>query len=99
MPILARMHASGSQPPVTIAIFGIASSVFAAIFAGNLRTPLATGVLVHWATFGRMTFLRHFPTWMTSGMFEPTGTSFSLKFPFESVRVVTTGEPETAAPH
>src|SRR5262249_39787683 len=80
MPILASMHASGSQPPVTMAIFGMDSSAFVT-FAGNFNTPLETGVFVHWATFGRMNFLRHFPTWMTSGMFDPTGTSFSLKLP------------------
>ena len=52
------------------------------------------------ATFGIVISRRHFPTWITSGMFAPLGTSLvespSTKFPFASVVVQTSGSPDSA---
>jgi hypothetical protein len=58
-----------------------------------------SGLSTHCFTLGSTICRRHFPIWMTSGMFEPTGTSFSVNFPCVSVSVVTTGEPLATPPH
>jgi len=96
MPIFGRMHASGSQPPVTAAIFGMSPSLR---LRGSRSMLPATGLSTHCFTWGRTNWRRHLPIWTTSGMFEPTGTSLRTKSPFASVSVVTMGEPETVEPH
>ena len=56
-----------------------------------------SGMSAHAGTFAIVTSRRHLPTWMTSGMLAPAGTSArvtQLKLPAASVLVLTSGMPD-----
>jgi hypothetical protein len=65
--------------------------------AGKVVSAAATDVVTHEATLGTTTWRRHRPTWMTSGMFAPTGTLPSENVPSTAVTVLTRGEPDAVA--
>ena len=97
MPILRSTHSKGSHPPVVTAICGMSPSL---CLAGNRITfGLDMGLSVQAFTWGMVSCLRHLPSWMTSGMFWPTGTFFSTKRPSEPVSAVTRGAPLASTPH
>jgi hypothetical protein len=50
-------------------------------------------------TLGMVTWRRHLPTWITSGMFVPVGTFSSTKRPAVSESAVAIGWPEAVALH
>jgi hypothetical protein len=52
---------------------------------------------VQGSTRGSVTWRRHLPTCITSGMLSPVGTFSSVKRPAVSVMPATTGLPETLA--
>src|SRR3954463_14205904 len=82
MPSLVRMHASGSQPPVTTAIRGISPSVR---FLGSLNMPSGSAVSVHATISGTITVRRHLPVVMMIGTFIPGGTPSRWNLPSGSV--------------
>ena len=57
-----------------------------------------SAIAAHAGTFAIVTSRRHLPTWMTSGMLAPAGTSAlelpSVKLPAVSVLVSTIGMPD-----
>ena len=93
MPIFSSKHSSGSAEPVTIAIFGRSPSLLVLGQAMSCRRRAASTRSP--ARSAMITWRRHLPSWMTSGMLVPTGTLVSVKLPLESVVVMTTGSPET----
>ena len=54
---------------------------------------------LHAATLGIVTWRRQRPSWITSGMFVPTGTFLRVNLPSTPVTALTSGEPEACAPH
>jgi hypothetical protein len=48
---------------------------------------------------GMVTWRRHLPIWITSGMLLPVGTFSSLKRPWVSVSAVVIGSPDGTASH
>ena len=50
-------------------------------------------------TIGSVICRRHFPVWMTTGMFVPTGTFCIVKFPDASDSALATGWPDAMVPH
>ena len=58
-----------------------------------------SAVLTQDATLGIVIFLRQRPSWITSGMFAPTGTFCSSNVPSGAVFVLTSGDPLTSLPH
>ncbi len=54
-----------------------------------------TAPLVHAAGALNVVWRRHLPSWMTIGMFVPTGTFFSVNVPSTAVVVDTSGLPVT----
>ena len=95
MPILVSRHSNGSALPEARAICGRSPS---ALFRGRRESVASSGVSAHSATLATVICRRHLPTWMTSGMFLPTGTLSSLNLPAASVIALTSGSPETL-PH
>src|ERR1700734_2714914 len=102
MPILRITHSSASTTPVEKAISGMSPVEspagqlgFPVRHCGMFVSVAGTGVVTHAGTFGIVTWRRHLPSWMTSGMFAPTGTFPSEKVPLTAVTVLTSGEPET----
>src|SRR5690349_4373692 len=81
-PIFDMMHASGSQPPVTIAIFGMSPSER---FFGRRSWPSITGVSTHFATYGIVVCRRHLPVVTTIGTSVPGGTFSRTNLPSASV--------------
>ena len=81
-------------------MFGMSPSVW---FCGR-RSTLGAAVLaaaifvsLSWQrfTFGIVYCMRHFPTCTTRGMFAPSGTPVSVKWPAASVTVYAIGIPES----
>src|SRR5580704_2171445 len=102
MPILRITHSSASTTPVEKAMSGMSplespagQLAFVSLHWGMFVSVAATGVLWHAGTFVIVTWRRHLPSWITSGMFAPTGTLPSEKVPLTAVTVLTSGEPET----
>ena len=48
---------------------------------------------------GTITWRRHFPIWMTSGMLGPIGTLSSSNLPSGPLSAIATGLPVTSEPH
>src|SRR5580704_15843639 len=92
-PMRRSRHSSESAPPVDTAMSGMSPSV---PFFGRLIVPAE--VALHAVVF-TVSCLRHLPTWMTSGMFVPTGAFVMVNFPLVSVVVYTIGLPWKSALH
>src|SRR5450755_1061964 len=82
IPMRARRHSSVSQPPVEMAMLGISPSVW---LLGRVRDLSGCGLSTHGFTVVIVSCLRHLPTWMTSGMFGPSGTFSRVNLPDASV--------------
>ena len=67
-------------------------------FCGIAAKEAGNAVFTQAVVLGMVNWRRHRPDWMTSGMLAPTGTSISVKLPFTSVSVPTSGLPEGGAP-
>src|SRR5215212_9178131 len=59
--------------------------------------PVGTTLSVHSATVGSVICLRHLPIVMTSGMFDPDGTSVSRNLPISSETVFATTPPDSSS--
>src|SRR5260370_20309480 len=92
-PIFRSTHSIASTLPVEIAVSGMFPSL---LLRGMFRRP--TAVVVHAGTL-KENWRRQRPSWMTTGMLLPTGTLVSVKVPSYFVVTVTSGLPETSAPH
>src|SRR3954467_2312160 len=96
MPILRSKHSRASAPPVVRAILGRWPSLW---LRGSRVASAATAVSAQAGTLSIVTWRRHRPTWITSGMPVPTGTSLALspsvKLPVASVFACTTGAPDS----
>ena len=96
MPIFRSRHSSASAPPVVSAIRGRCPSLW---LRGRRVASATTGVSAHAGT-SIVTWRRQRPTWITSGIPLPTGTSAvlspSVKLPIVSVFARTTGAPDSA---
>ena len=65
------------------------------------RRVIEAGRAVFWhdGTFGMVLFIRQRPSWITSGMFWPTGTFDSVKLPSTPLTALMSGEPEASDAH
>jgi hypothetical protein len=73
-----------------MAIIGMSPSLW---FFGSVSDLSTRGLSWHAVTLDSVICLRHLPTWMTSGMFAPSGAPLSVNFPVASVRAVVIGLP------
>ena len=97
MPIRRMRHSRLSALPRVIAILGRCPSDW---FLGRRNVSVPEKTLSWQAlTIGSVTWRRHFPVWMTTGMFVPTGTFCIVKFPAASDSALATGWPDAMVPH
>ena len=89
-PMRVSRHSSVSDPPVEMAMSGMSPSVW---FFGKLNDLFGCWLSWHIVTVGIVICLRHLPTWMTSGMFVPSGAFGMVKWPDASVSAVAIGSP------
>ena len=69
-PMRPSRHSSESAPPVEMPMLGISPSLW---FFGSVSIRSGSGLSWHCVTFGIVSCRRHLPTWMTIGMFAPSG--------------------------
>src|SRR5664280_1893644 len=96
MPMRRSRHSIESEPPVVNAMRGMLPSAWV---RGSLSVLSVVAVLTQLVTVGIVTWRRHLPTWITSGMFDPPGTPVRVNFPLTSVRALVMGLPDAVAVH
>jgi len=98
-PILRSTQCSVSTAPVLNAISGMSlrlSPGSPTRLRGKCVCEVVSTVFAQHATFGIVIWRRQRPSWITTGMFAPHGTSVSVNAPSTPVVAVTSGEPDTS---